>query len=135
MSSLVKVASPPTVCPQSHACDAQFAELDAPDFSDEQCNSVAEHTGRDRQVRVNTLAESLIHQRCDFSRTRVMHCEGRNFKDSRMQTNWHTVLLHHTSVAQQSTRSMHQKRNSCSLAFWWITFNFRELDSLDTSNS
>ena len=51
------------------------------------------------------------------------------------RTIWHTVLLHHTSVAQQSTRSMHRKRNSCRLAFWWITFNLRELDSLDTSNS
>ena len=29
---------------------------------------------------------------------------------------------------------MHRKRNSCSLAFWWITFNFRELDSLDTNS-
>ena len=38
-------------------------------------------------------------------------------------------------IAQQSTRSMNRKRNSCSLAFWWITFNFRELDLLDTSNS
>ena len=26
-------------------------------------------------------------------------------------------------------------RNSCSLAFWWITFHFGQLDSLDTSNS
>ena len=30
---------------------------------------------------------------------------------------------------------MHRKRNPCSLPFWGITFNFRELDSLDTSNS
>ena len=30
---------------------------------------------------------------------------------------------------------MHLKRNSCSLAFWWITFNFRVLESLDTSKS
>ena len=53
--------------------------------------------------------------------------------DSRMQTNH--LAYDHTSVAQQSTRSMHRKRNFCSLAFWWIIFNFRELDSLDTSNS
>ena len=39
----------------------------------------------------------------------------------------HKVLLHHTSVVQQSTRSMHRKRNSCSVASWWITFNLRVL--------
>ena len=52
-----------------------------------------------------------------------------------MQTNHLAFGAAAPYIAQQSTRSINRKRNSCSLAFWWITFNFRELDSLDTSNS